>query len=66
LGVGVPLLLPAVSEPVVVVDPAPAVVSASPPVDDIRYYCPSSRSFYPDVPSCDTDWLKVLPDGASY
>jgi hypothetical protein len=27
-----------------------------------RYYCPSPAGFFPDVPSCTVNWLKVVPD----
>lgn len=28
---------------------------------ELRYYCPDFRVFYPQVESCPTPWLKVLP-----
>lgn len=43
--------------PVVAPAPAPAV----PPVQSYWYYCPSSKAYYPHVPSCPEEWLRVLP-----
>jgi hypothetical protein len=30
-----------------------------------RFYCPDTRKYYPDVNTCDSAWLKVVPDGAA-
>jgi hypothetical protein len=28
---------------------------------DIRYYCPDSQDYYPNVPTCPSPWMQVLP-----
>jgi hypothetical protein len=30
-----------------------------------RFYCPDTRKYYPDVNTCDSAWLKVVPDGVA-
>jgi hypothetical protein len=60
--VGAPLVYPA---PVYV---SPAPVYVEPPVyieqsAQIYYYCPDYQQYYPDVSSCPSPWLRVLPDG---
>ncbi len=30
---------------------------------DIHYYCPDYRDYYPNVASCPSAWMQVLPDG---
>ncbi len=47
----------------------PAPVYENPPTyieqgADIHYYCPDSRGYYPDVPTCASPWVQVLPDGS--
>jgi hypothetical protein len=45
---------------------APAYVE-EPPVtyieqsDQLRYYCPDSRAYYPEVTTCPSPWMKVVP-----
>jgi len=46
----------------------PAPVYEDPPTyieqgADIHYYCADSRGYYPDVPTCASPWVQVLPDG---
>jgi hypothetical protein len=43
----------------VVVDPAPTTFIERDP--GYRYYCPNPAGFYPAVPTCPVEWLKVLP-----
>lgn len=48
--------------PVIAMPPAPVV--ASPPAPQPAqywYYCPSSKAYYPHVPTCPEEWLRVLP-----
>jgi hypothetical protein len=35
--------------------------------DPLRYrsYCPDTRKYYPDVKTCASAWLKVVPDGVA-
>lgn len=28
---------------------------------DVRYFCPDTRSYYPEVEACPSPWLKVVP-----
>ena len=28
---------------------------------DVGYFCPDSRKYYPEVKTCPSDWLKVVP-----
>jgi hypothetical protein len=44
------------------VDPGPSTYVERDP--GYRYYCRDPAGFYPDVPTCATGWLKVLPDSA--
>ena len=64
--IGVPLLVNALTQPAVVYRDPPAVVYPPQAAPTYRYYCPSSRLYYPDTPSCDRDWLRVVPDGTAY
>lgn len=45
------------SVPRVYVNPVPAPVYAAPP--PVHYYCPAYQAFYPQVPSCPTQWQLV-------
>ena len=47
-------------QPQVVVQPAPVYENA-PPAESYWYYCPSSKAYYPNVPSCGDAWVKVPP-----
>jgi hypothetical protein len=33
---------------------------------EVRYYCPDYRDYYPNVSSCPSPWMQVLPDGSGY
>ena len=46
--------------PVYVQQPAP-VAPAPAPAEQYWYYCESSRGYYPSVPNCPEQWLKVAP-----
>jgi hypothetical protein len=51
-------------QPQVVVQPAPVYVDnsqPSQPPESYWYYCPTSKAYYPNVPSCSEAWLKVPP-----
>jgi len=45
----------------------PPAYEEEPPVtyveqsDQVRYYCPDSRAYYPSVTTCPSAWLKVVP-----
>jgi hypothetical protein len=47
--------------------PAPAPIVVQPPVyieqppSGVWYYCPSSRAYYPTVPTCPEPWVTVAP-----
>jgi hypothetical protein len=48
----------------VVVQPAPVYVDntqPSQPPESYWYYCPTSKAYYPNVPSCSETWVKVPP-----
>jgi len=34
--------------------------------DQIRYYCPDYRDYYPNVPDCPSQWLQVVPGPSGY
>jgi hypothetical protein len=34
--------------------------------DSIRYYCPDYRDYYPNVASCPSPWMQVVPDQGAY
>jgi hypothetical protein len=57
---------PIIAEPFVAVpdavwsDAAPTTLIERDP--GYRYYCPSPAGFFPEVPNCGVDWLKVVPD----
>ena len=47
-----------------VVVPAPVYVPVYPPIPasaDLRYYCPDYRDYYPNVATCPSQWLQVVP-----
>jgi hypothetical protein len=44
--------------PVYIQQPAPP---PSPPAEQYWYYCRSAGAYYPTVPTCPEDWLKVPP-----
>ncbi len=33
---------------------------------EIRYYCPDYQDYYPNVPSCPSQWMQVIPDTGAY
>ena len=53
--------------PAYVYNPAPVVVQEPvyverpAPPESFWYYCPSTRAYYPSVPSCSEAWIKVPP-----
>ena len=49
-----------IEQPAAVAQP-PAVSSEAPPAPESAYwyYCPSSRDYYPNVPSCSEAWVRV-------
>lgn len=66
---------PYYSSPIVVTAPiyvpiyTPVPVPASgEPSSDLRYYCPDYRDYYPNVATCPSQWLQVVPGpvGTSY
>jgi hypothetical protein len=63
-----PYYYPYYAQPQVVVQPAPVYVegstsspSAAEPAEGYWYYCPGSKAYYPNVPSCNEAWVKVPP-----
>jgi hypothetical protein len=44
-------------------EPTPTYVEQG---SEIRYYCPDYRDYYPNVASCPSPWLQVVPDTGSY
>lgn len=34
--------------------------------DTIRYYCPDYQDYYPNVPTCPSQWMQVVPDNGAY
>lgn len=47
--------------PAVAAPPAPALNPPAAPPTQYWYYCPSSKAYYPHVPTCPEEWLRVLP-----
>jgi hypothetical protein len=47
--------------PVYVPVPAPVYVEQS---SDLRYYCPDYRDYYPNVATCPSQWMQVIPGAA--
>jgi len=37
----------------------------APGAAEIKYFCPDSRGYYPDVSECPSEWLTVVPRVAS-
>jgi hypothetical protein len=52
-----------VQEPPVYVQQQTPTLPAAPsaPAEGYWHYCPSAREYYPAVPSCPEDWVKVPP-----
>jgi len=48
--------VPAYSEPPVYIEQGSGVL----------YYCPDSRDYYPNVPTCPSPWMQVLPGAGGY
>ena len=46
--------------------PGPASLMYVPPGADFSYYCYDPAGYYPDVPSCPSGWLRVVPGDAPY
>jgi hypothetical protein len=51
---------PAYAEPGYVEPPA-NYIEQSAPAEQVLYYCPDSRAYYPNVTTCPSPWLKVVP-----
>lgn len=55
--------------PPVIVEQAPVYIQqpapSAPPPQGYWYYCPSARAYYPTVPTCPEEWMKVPPRPAS-
>ena len=43
--------------------PAPVYVEQS---SDVRYYCPDYRDYYPNVATCPSQWMQVIPGAVGY
>ena len=50
-----------VEEPSVYIEQRPAS-PASPPAERYWYYCQSAGAYYPSVPTCAGEWIKVAPE----
>jgi hypothetical protein len=50
---------PAYSQPPVYVDQQTYPQQQAAP--QIRYYCADTRQYYPDVQTCASPWMKVVP-----
>ena len=48
-----------VEEPPVYIERQPAAPPAPTASTAYWYYCPSAQSYYPTVPSCPEEWIKV-------
>jgi hypothetical protein len=44
-----------------VVQEPPVYVERPAPPESYWYYCPSTKAYYPSVPSCSEAWIKVPP-----
>jgi hypothetical protein len=62
---GYPYYAPApvyAAPPAYVEEPPPTYIEQSPAApEQVYYYCPDSRAYYPNVTSCPSAWLKVVP-----
>jgi len=56
-----PVVIRQEAPPVYVERTPPVSAPPAPPVQQYWYYCPSSKAYYPHVPSCPEEWLRVLP-----
>ena len=52
-----------VTTPVYTPVPVPVYVEQG---SDLRYYCPDYRDYYPNVATCPSQWLQVVPAAAGY
>ncbi len=50
-----------VQEPPVYVQQQPPLAAPAPPPQSYWYYCPSTKAYYPNVPTCSEAWIKVVP-----
>jgi len=50
-----------VDAPPPVVQEPPVYVERPAPPESFWYYCPSTKAYYPSVPSCSEAWIKVPP-----
>jgi hypothetical protein len=48
-----------VEEPPVYIERPPAAPPAPSASTAYWYYCPSAKGYYPTVPSCSEEWIKV-------
>lgn len=56
---GFPYYVPPAYVPPAYVEPPPVTYIEQD--EQVRYYCPDSRAYYPDVTTCPSPWLKVVP-----
>jgi hypothetical protein len=53
---------PVYAPPAYVEEPPATYIEQSPAApEQVYYYCPDSRAYYPSVTSCPSAWLKVVP-----
>jgi hypothetical protein len=51
----------AYAPPPVIVQAPPVYIEPPAPPQSYWYYCPSTRAYYPSVPTCAEAWIKVPP-----
>jgi hypothetical protein len=56
-----PYYPPAYVPPAYVEEPPVTYVEQAAPAEQVLYYCPDSRAYYPGVTTCPSPWLKVVP-----
>lgn len=50
---------PVVAQEQMYIEQQPPAAPAAPAEDAYWYYCPDSREYYPNVPSCSQAWVRV-------
>jgi hypothetical protein len=50
-----------IQQPPVYIEQAPPVPAPPPPPPAYWYYCVSAGAYYPNVPTCPEDWVRVPP-----
>jgi hypothetical protein len=58
---GYPYYYPPAYVPPAYVEEPPVTYIEQAPAEQVLYYCPDSRAYYPSVTTCPSPWLKVVP-----